>query len=305
MPANDWEQYAQQPATGGGGKWDQYAQPSQSAAPAPTSGPIPGAAPPVPEKLQQGLTTQETNQQSLREGLKGMAKGAMGTIGSVGSLVNKIPGIGQSVAPSDEVNYYQQHSQANNDDQRAGKLAEAGIEMAAPIGQGIDALPSATRAGSVFQDLAKAGSRVPVSISKASDPLLELHSLGQTGSTVPKAARQLLQRATAPGADPIMYPEARQFASKISNLSAQERMSLDPNLHRVLGNLREGLNSDVGSAMDSIGRGKDYLGAMKEYGNAKGIQDFGNKALGMAKKGAIGALGLGGAYKVGKGLFGE
>jgi hypothetical protein len=314
MP-NNWEQYA---APAGGNKWDQYAQ----AEPVPPTSGLVGAAP-VPEGLQGPPSIQEGNREALQRGLPGIGKSVLGTIGDTGALVNKLPVVGNAIAPKSEVDYYQQHAKANNPDEEAGKVFGDIAQMAIPTGEAAEALPSAKRAGQVFESIAKDAANAPVNLSRSGPILEELKGLGSTGSNLPKAVRQLINTTKPPvlskvdaarvllggevspltdlqkaqkvlgydvDASPgqLLYPKARQFASRISNSSIAERLTSDPNLKRVLGSLREGFNADVGDAANAAGRGQDYEQAMREYANAKKLQRVGA---------AVGTVGLGAAAK--------
>lgn len=262
-------------------------------APAPLSGSasgstLPGADTPNPLKDPGVL-----NQASAYDTVKGMAKGALGTVQAIHNFN----------APSDPRNsmYINQDKYPGSDidtkavgsDQMVGKGIETGLEMLAGGSGAADALPSAARAGKVFESIAKDAAQAPVNLKRAGDTLLELHELGATGSNLPKAVRQLTSRATAPGAADILYPEARKFASRISNSSIAERLTSDPNLKRVLGSLREGFNADVGEAAASVGRGHDYEQAMREFANAKKLHRTG------AAVGTAAASGLGIGAKLG------
>lgn len=271
-------------------------------APAPLSGPI-GAAP-VPEGLQGAPSIQEGNREAIQRGLPGLGKSVLGTIGDTGSLVNKLPVVGNTIAPKSEVDYYQQHAKASNPDEEAGKIFGDIAQMAIPTGEAAEALPSTRRAGQVFTSIAKDAANTPVNLTRSASVLEELKELGGTGSNLPKAVRQLISSSKAPvlskvdearvalgGEAPevtssLLYPQARKFASRISSSSVAERLTSDPNLKRVLGSLREGLNADVGDAAASVGRGQDYEQAMKEYANSRKLQKIGG-AVG------VGALGLG------------
>lgn len=247
----------------------------------PTSGPI---GPKVPEPDMEPTVGQNAAYEAV-EGAKGFGKGAVATSQGLNDLI--------SPKGSFFDTGHVMNTDASNPDQMMGKGLEGVAEMALPAIKGAEALPSARRAGQVFESIAKDAAQAPVNLKRAGDTLLELHELGATGSNLPKAVRQLTNRATAPGAADILYPEARKFASRISNSSIAERLTSDPNLKRVLGSLREGFNADVGEAAASVGRGHDYEQAMREFANAKKLQRVG------ATVGTAAASGLGIGAKLG------
>lgn len=156
-----------------------------------------------------------------------------------------------------------------------------------------DSIPSAKYAGKILESVMGDAAHAPVTPSAISDPLLRLNELGQRGSTVPKAARQLLTRLTDPEAGPLAYRESRDFASNISRLSSNEAQKVTPVVKKALGDLRTALHSDIGAAADTVGRGQDYSDAIREYANASRISDAGKKAIGWGAKG----LGVGAAYE--------
>lgn len=259
---------------------------TQKNAPQPLSGPI--APPSDPITGDSHAAHQIQNQASLWEGLKGAAKGALSTAQDASHMV--FPR-GSFMDTGDVAN-----TTASNPDQVAGKVVEGALELGAGLPAIADAAPSAARAGQVFDSIAKDAAQTPVNLSRSGDTLLELHDLGATGSNLPKAVRQLTNRATAPGGADILYPEARKFASRISNSSIAERLTSDPNLKRVLGGLREGFNADVGDAANAVGRGQDYEQALKEYAQAKKLQRVGvaagtGVASGLGVGAKLGALG--------------
>lgn len=254
-------------------------------APAPLSGPIAGGSE-VPDPIN---TPSVLNQAQAYDTVKGMAKGALGTMHAIHNF--NAPSdprnsmyVDQDKYPGSDIN-----TTASNPDQMVGKGIETGLEM---LGGGEGAgkvLPSAKRAGQVFESISKDAAKAPVTLNKAAEPILELYDLANTGSNIPKGVRQLLSRATQPDGNPILYPEARKFASRISSSSVAERLTGDPNMKRVLGSLREAFNSDVADAAASVGRGDEHQQAMQEFANARKL-----KRVGAAGGSAVaGGLGIG------------
>lgn len=219
------------------------------------------------------------------EMLKGAAKGVAGDVGDLGSLVNKIPVLGKVIAPQDEVNYYQDKSHANNGYQMAGKGIESAAEILAP---GIEALPSAEHAGQVLGRVADAAKDVRVPLSSTAAPLQRYAELSTRGGAPAKAATDLLTRSQAP--IDMTFPEARDYYSNISNLSADEAGKLNSKMKSAVGAVRKGFHGDLVNAANQVGMGGEYADALKEYRRHAQLTDIGGKALKYAVPGA-GVLG--------------
>lgn len=285
MPSK-WDQYATPSA--GNSKWDQYAQ---DAPPEPLSGPV-GAAP-VPEGLQGAPSIQEGNREALQRGLPGLGKSVLGTIGDTGALVNKLPVVGNTIAPRDEVNYYQQHAKANNSDEEAGKVFGNIALMAIPTGEASQALPNAKRAAGVLGDVAEAAKNVRVPLTQAIAPLQRVTELGERGGTLPTSANALLKRSQMLG--DMTFPEARDYYSNISSLSGDEAGKLNGVMKKAVGGLRAGFHGDLTEAANQVGMGDQYADAMKEYANAMRLRDAGRQVLTkvLPAGGVLGAIGYG------------
>lgn len=177
----------------------------------------------------------------------------------------------------------------------AGNVA-AGEAVPAAISAGASAvksaLPSAARAGAAFQDIKTTVGSVPIDTGKFSDSALELYTQSQRGATLPKAVRDLVNRATKPEGTPLTYSEAKDFQSNISSLSANQRMSLNPKTMRLVGQLNQDLKSALEDAADTAGKGEQFQKAMKEYHNAMQIQDWTDTVKSNAWKAAL--VGVGG-----------
>lgn len=308
MP-NNWEQYA---APASGNKWDQYAQADPVP---PTSGPV-GAKVPEPDMTP---TVGQNAAYEAVEGAKGFGKQLASDANTITSL-SPLEAFSRSKGPLLNVN-----TASENPDQTMGKALAVGAESALPLGKIAEMVPSSARAGKVFESIAKDAAQSPVNLTRSAPILQELQQLGSTGSNLPKAVRQLIRASqpqtlsaldaarvalggevsplqtaqrvlggdVTPAPGSLLYPKARQFASRISNSSIAERLTSDPNLKRVLGSLREGFNADVGDAAANAGRGEDYEQAMKEFANAKKMQRVG------ATVGTAAASGLGIGAKLG------
>lgn len=162
----------------------------------------------------------------------------------------------------------------------------------------IEAVPSAKYAGRVLNDLAERVGDAPVALNESLSPLQRLAELKQRGGAgnVPAGVQQLIDRSQAPV--PLIYPEARDFVSNISDLSTADKLAANAKVASQVGKLTRGLHGDIASALGDLG--PDYLTAISEYSQAKRLQEnalrYGKNA---AKVGATGAA----AYLGGKGVL--
>jgi hypothetical protein len=173
--------------------------------------------------------------------------------------------------------------------------------MAVPVAKGAKLLkgmlPSTARAGAKFQEVMGAAKQVPIDISAPGNAALRIMQLSERGGTMPKAVRDLLKRMTDPQKPPMVYEEARDFASNISRLSVDEFNRLTPALKREITNLRVTLNHSVEKAAASAGKGPQYKSAMKEYAKASQgrqmVDDVKTAAKRWAIPGGVAYFGLG------------
>src|ERR1700761_6070216 len=173
--------------------------------PAPLSGPIAPPANPITGNHEL------MNQASLWEGLKGAAKGAIGSVNDVNSL-SPLEAFSRTNKPLIDVN-----TKGSNPDQTAGKVAEGLGELALPMGEVAEALPSTKRAGAVLGSIKDAATHVPVNLTNASEPLARLSQLGNAGNSLPGVFDKLLNRSQT--VNPINFPEARDFYSSLARPS--------------------------------------------------------------------------------------
>ena len=179
-----------------------------------------------------------------------------------------------------------------------GEMAIGGGPVAA---KAINAIPRRARAAAKFQEVSAAAKDIPVETKEMGDAALRIFELSQRGGTLPKAVSDLLKRLTAPpkpGLSPkpaMAYPEARDFASNISRLSADEMQRLTPVMKREIANLRVVLNKANAEAAKAAGKGAEYKSAMREYAKAMQMRDAFDVMVKRTKQAALPAAGLGGA----------
>lgn len=252
----------------------------------------------------------------------GVGKGAASTVASLGEAAGQIrspfnplagklsdavdqlygkPGLSKAAfAAADEA------TTATNTPQRVGKVLEGAAELALPVGAGakaaVEAIPSTARAGAAFKDVMGAARAIPVNTEAPGQVGLRIMQLAERGGgSLPRPVSQFLQRITHPDKAPIAYEEARDFASGISRLSANEFQRMTPAVAREVAGLRVTLNKAVAEAASKAGKGAEYSQAMKEYAKAMKLKTAIDDIAGAAKKavpyglatGAVGAVGAG------------
>jgi hypothetical protein len=146
-------------------------------------------------------------------------------------------------------------------------------------------LPSASRAGKVFQDIREQAKDVPLNFEKTTPEMERFKELTQRGGRASKPFTQLSRRLDPEEPqEPVNFPEGRDFYSNISDAAHQTPLQkimgrgMKPTMRRQAVNVRRAFNDDLTSAADQVGRGQDYTDAMKEYANAKRLEKIGKGA---------------------------
>lgn len=220
---------------------------------------------------------------------KGVAKAFGRTIGNLASGAQQMfPGV--NYTPADQARL-EQHTAPHGTAQKVGYVAETVAEMALPTASmgraALRAIPNQRRAGQAFQAVMSKAAHVPIDVSAPGNQALRIYQLSERGGTMPKAVRDFLKRVTDPEKGPMTYEEARDFASNISRLSADEYKRLPPAMQKEVHGLRVALNGAVKKAADSVGMGDVYSGAMKEYSQASKVRGHVDDAKKAALKYAI------------------
>jgi hypothetical protein len=174
-----------------------------------------------------------------------------------------------------------------------------GAFMGGPAAEaGIEAIPSRAYASHVLGDIGEKAANVPVSMAKTEPALGKFAQHVATGGQNADVMGKLGGRIST--AEPINFPEARQFYTNVSDTTRRPPMlarmledSRAPRMRMAAGDVRSGLHSDLTNAAGTIGRGEDYQNAINEYANASRLNK-GMKKAGMAAAGAgASALGAG------------
>ncbi len=172
---------------------------------------------------------------------------------------------------------------------KAAPLALGGVDTMAEDRPLIGQLPSRARAGATLQDIRTQAKDVPVSLRNtmpAVDRLSELKDAGGKSATplnaiIKRATNYLTPSTKGKVQEPILFPEARDIYSNVSDVTRQSPLQtlmgrgLKPTMLRQAGIVKSGLNSDLTDAASTIGRGEDYTNAMKEYANASKLRKMG------------------------------
>ena len=253
--------------------------------------PAPKADPKPTMQASAGMTADWLT--STLDAIQGGAKRAGRTALDLGSLVHKIPGVSQVVdgmygkeglsekafpAVREKLEY-------SNTAERVGGAAEALMEMALPVTRAAGAIPTTAKAGAKFQSVMGAAHSVPVDVNGPGAVALRIAELADRGGSMPMAVRKFLARITDPQKAQMTYQEARDFASNISRLSANEYGRLTPAVAREVAGLRVSLNEAVAKAAEKAGKGAEYQAAMREYAQAMKIKNAIDAVAEGAKKG--------------------
>lgn len=253
----------------------------------------------------------------------GVVKGAANTALDLGGLVSAIPGVGavtnkignaiggavgqmaygtkaEPVATDAAFGAARERTAYSNAPQQVGGALETVAELAVPVTKGTKAaaamLPSTEKAGVKFQQVMARAATVPVDTQASGQVALRINELAERGGSMPMAVRKYLNRVTDPNKATLTYEEARDFASNISRLSANEFGRLTPVVAREVANLRVTLNKEIAGAAVRAGKGKEYAQAMTEYAKAMRLRGFFESAVQGAKRNLPWASVAGGTY---------
>lgn len=176
-------------------------------------------------------------------------------------------------------------------------------------GAAADAMPNATRAGNKLGQIRAAAENVPTDPTSANAVIARAQELTDAGHGPLSAGMRKYVTAQKPtagnfmgapiemGADPINYPESFDFASAAKKLSSRESSAQTGMMKSQVKQFAGALQDANRAAADQVGMGQMFDDAMKEYRQAKTIEN----ATAVAKKYALRAtlttalLGAGGA----------
>jgi len=208
------------------------------------------------------------------------------------SLVKAFPQAGKAAAPLARIATKSLGSGVVGAGQGTGFGTGAAIGAVGGALPEVTALvPTKAKAGKVFQSVMEDAKDQPISLTNSMPYLQRVQELGERGATQPRVTQQLFSRAGQE--NPILYPEARDFASNLSRMSAADRMAINPTMAREVGNASKAFNQDVGAAASAVGRGEDYSRAMRDYARAAALREGTIKAAKAAAKYGLPAAGAG------------
>lgn len=158
-------------------------------------------------------------------------------------------------------------------------------------------IPQAGRAGKALQSVMGAAQHEPVNPTTFMPSLTRVQELADRGGVMPGPVGKLIDRITSPTGGPLTYREARDFASNISRLSADEYGKLTPVIAREVTTLRAEFNRAIADAAGAVGKKAEHVAALKEYAKAMRLRGMLDSVVKGAKKTlpyGVGAGALGG-----------
>jgi hypothetical protein len=256
----------------------------------PAEQPTADAAPPDDRnKLQRAfdnLTTVTPEQDAhTPAALKPLAHFGAGAIQGAGQPfvhpLKTIEGIGDTIAHPIDTAKQMGHAAMEDPAKMAGNLV-GGADVGGVLGEaggGILAkIPTRAKAGGMFENVMSKAATEPVDLTRSLPILERAQQLSARGHGSIGALDNLYKRINT--VNPLDYREARDWASSLSRLNANDKMSASPSLQGEVGKLSHAFNEDVGGAAHRAGVGEDYEQAMRDYHRASQIRDT---AKGIAK----------------------
>lgn len=232
----------------------------------------------------------------LAEGGSGIVAGAMKALGAgagaaVGSVGEQAVA-GGKVDPTEAL--------------KTGAVYGAGEGVASALSSVAKWIGASKTIGARLLDKAAAkGADTIVNISPETDKLMDeiVTQSKRGGGNVPKAVSDLLERlgpSTKDAADanpgPLLYPEARDFASNAGDRAFGETSLANKNLNRLVKLYARSLDNDVQAAANSGGFGTEHKVGMQQYASASSRNRAAATAGTLAAKGvaALGGVGASG-----------
>jgi len=128
--------------------------------------------------------------------------------------------------------------------------------------------------------------------------LLRAMDLNERGNNAPRVVKQLLKRTTEPEAPPLTYKEARDFGSSLSRMSSHEAQRMTPAMKAQVSQLAKAFSGDTQAAAEAVGRGDDFVKAMRDYSRASRNAEIAKKVAKWGGAATAGAVGLEGAHRL-------
>lgn len=180
-----------------------------------------------------------------------------------------------------------------------GGATGAAAGSISPLAKWIGA--SKSTGATLLQKAADKAANQPVELSPETNKLMDqIMQQDKSGNTAPKVIKDLLTRVgpnpNAPaGAEPgpLTYPEARDFQSNASRLSAGESMNAKGSMKALMAQFSKSLSADVQASADTAGVGDIHRMGMQQYATAAGKDKLIDAAKDVAKSKTGQAIGVG------------
>lgn len=191
--------------------------------------------------------------------------------------------------------------------EEAPEIVEQGAGAAKSAGRAIsEAIPSAKRAGEAMGELRKELGDHPVEMTdKLSQSLSRYQEMVDNGNTPSPTVNKLMRRVTDPEKGHLTYNEARDFNTKLGEMTAQEHSRTSPSMRRQIDQVRQALKESTQETTDRAGRLEKFQQSNKEYRNAKKLQAVADWAKDLSVKGVAQKAGAAGALYELKRLLSE
>ena len=155
-----------------------------------------------------------------------------------------------------------------------------GTMMGGPEAEAVGGLiPSTEKAAKILGDVAEHANNVPVQMKQTWPALDEFMKYADSGGTQPKVITDMLARMDDFHKGPMTYEDARRFYTNISRLSDQEMSTLNPNMRRLMGGVKEAFKKDIGDAAGQVNQAANYYKGLKEYAKAAKLEAAAGKML--------------------------
>lgn len=179
-----------------------------------------------------------------------------------------------------------------------------GLLLAKGAPAAIGKIPTTEAAAAKFQQVMNVAGNVPVDITQALQIARDAAQLRQYGHPPPAAALRALEKLAGPTNMPntLTYSVTKKVAEAAGAQSAREITALNTQQQAKVGQFYDALKSANRDAAAKVGMGQLYDEAMKEYRQAKTLEDVSKFAVKWGRNTVFAAL-LGSGAKAGANLF--
>lgn len=279
--------------------------------PAPSSMKISAVMPQAVQALLHPVDTATSMAKALAMAIPNGATGAVNAAKSVSPALMKLLAEAEGFKNTDGL------PQASFPDMQQGATGAGQFAAALPVVEGLrgagastmDSLPSADRAGAKLGQIRQAAENVPTDPTAPNAVIARAQELTDAGHGPLSAGMRKYIAAQKPtsgtfmgapvtmAADPINYPESFDFASAAKKLSSRESSAQTGMMKSQVKQFAGALQDANRAAADQVGMGSMFDDAMKEYRQAKSIENAQAIAKKYAVKAAIGTALAGALYE--------